>query len=821
MAMILREILSPTGTTFTSDGTYTFPAGVTKVRAFLWGGGGKTGTFAGGVGGAGAYLAVDITKGARTTLTISLNKGIGACGPVNGGGFGGGYSSVSTVADGIIALAGAGGGTGNNYFGGGGGFLNGSQGGNASQVGTVSTSNNFSHGGGGSQNAGGAAGISPLGAGFINGNAGTSLQGGNANTGSGYGGGGGGGYYGGGGGGGDANQSPYTGMGAGGGGSSFISSAGTLIEGQAGPNGATGGVNPGGTSSPYYIASLGASNQNGLVVIVPFLTVQTTPPQFRMNNLVAVNQRSNYYTTSSVQTFTVPQGVFGIRFFLWGAGGVGQNSGENVNSAGGGAFVEGNLQTLPGAVFSIVVGARGRYFITPTIANGGASGGGTGADGGGFSGIFSSTPGANTVIAIAGGGGGAGFNGNGYGGGGGFPSGGTAQGGSAGGSQSAGGGGSFPGSQFLGGVAGFGGDCCGGGGGGGWYGGGGGNNSQGGGGGSSTYTSVVFNPVLESGTNGSPTGVTPTPPGGRSSPYWISPFGSAGQTGLVVIGFSPSVASPTSFRYNVPTETVLQTFTATGSVQSYTIPAGTNRIRIYAWASGGGNGNGSGGGGGFVSGSVPVNAGQVLYIVVGTQSDGYPSIARGAGGGRMTKYFGAGGGGFSGVFLSSSPAQGNCICIAGAGGSGNITSAGGPALTGGPGGYPSGFAGGSDVASGRTGGGGATQTSGGTGGGADGTVFFGGDGTSTASDAGSTGGWGSGGGGWYGGGGSARNSTNAGGGGGSGFIGGLFPPIQTGNGSYPPTSNGTGSAGGETSPYWQSPYGRSGQNGYVVITRFQ
>ena len=263
----------------------------------------------------------------------------------------------------------------------------------------------------------------------------------------------------------------------------------------------------------------------------------------RLNNQVNTNANQTFTATSTVQTFTVPAGVFWIRFFLWGAGGIGQNGGINVNSAGGGAFVEGNLRTAPGTVYYIVVGARGRYNITPAIANGGAAGGGTGADGGGFSGIFSSTPSASSVIAIAGGGGGAGFNGNGYGGGGGFPSGGTAQGSSPGGSQSAGGSGSFPGSQLLGGNAGFGGDCCGGGGGGGWDGGGGGNNSQGGGGGSSTVTSIVINPILENGTNGSPTGVAPTPPGGRNSPVWRSPLGSAGQTGFVVIGFNTNTSS--------------------------------------------------------------------------------------------------------------------------------------------------------------------------------------------------------------------------------------------------------------------------------------
>ena len=815
MAMILREILSPTGTSFTSDGTYTFPEGVTKVRAFLWGGGGG-----GGNGGGGAYIAVTIPKGNRTTLTIQLNKGQGYPGP-GGGGIGGGYSAVRTVADGIIALAGGAGGTGAGYFGGGGGFLNGSQGGSSGQLGIVSTANNYSHGGGGSQSAGGSGGVSPYGAGFFSGAAGGSLQGGNANGGSGFGGGGGGGYFGGGGGGGDANQSPYTGMGAGGGGSSFVlTSVVSNLEGQAGTNGPG---TPGGTTSGYWISPYGSSQNNGLVVIVPFLVTQTTAPQFRMNNVVAVNQQSNYYATGSVQTFTVPQGVFGIRFFLWGAGGYAQNGQRgryNNSAAGSGAYTEGNIQTTPGTVYNIIVGRAAQS----GLANGGGTtSAGTGANGGGFSGIFSGSPATNNVIAIAGGGGGSGFNGNGSGGGGGYPTGGSAQQGGTGGTQTAGGtpvSGAGAGSQLAGG-AGAGGDNGGGGGGGGWWGGGGGTSQQGGGGGSSTYISSVLNPLTINGVNGITITVTGelTPAANEASPYWVSPYGRSGYDGYVVIGFSPSVASPTSFRYYVPTETLLQAFTATGSVQTYTIPAGTSRIKIYAWASGGGNGNASGGGGGFVSGSRPVTPGQVLYIVVGLPSDGYPSIPRGAGGGRMTKYYGAGGGGFSGVFLSSSPAQGNCICIAGAGGSGNIT--GGPALTGGPGGYPNGFAGSSDAASGRTGGGGATQTSGGVGGGSDGTIFYGGDGSSTASDQGSTGGWGSGGGGWYGGGGSARNSTNAGGGGGSGFIGGLFPPIQTGNGSYPATSGATASAGGESSPYWQSPYGRSGENGYLVITRFQ
>jgi len=973
MSLAVRELLSPGGTSFTADGTYTFPAGITKVRAFLWGAGGGTGTFAGGIGGAGAYLAVDIPRGARTTLTIQLNRGRGGAGPVNGGGFGGGYSAVTTAGDGIIALAGGGGGSGGGYFGGGGGFFNGGQGGNATQPGSISTAFNFSHGGGGSQTVGGAGGSSPFNAGFISGNPGTSLQGGNANTGSGFGGGGGGGLFGGGGGGGDANQSPFTGMGAGGGGSSFVSAVATLVEGQAGPNGALGGVNPGGISSPYYIAPFGANNIGGLVVIVPFLPLQQMPPQLFFSQQTVINQINTYSGTGAVQTFSVPAGVFSIKFFLWGAGGIGQNGNTSSGNSGAGAYVEGNLITRPGTTYHIIVGRPG----LTGLPNGGGTTAGTGAGGGGFSGLFSATPAVATVIAIAGGGAGSGFNGGGNGGAGGFPNGfaGNGSGTQGGGGTQTAGGTSLVnvGTQLAGGN-GAGGDGGGGGGGGGWWGGGGGTGQRAGGGGSSTFTALVINPFTENGNSGSVSPPNPKLPGGTGRGYWLSPAGSGGQAGSVRIGYSivysnnnihtykyvrftvnqarggstaeyqlsefqlllrgafvsyagatisPNttgaegsirvfdgnlgtkyfavgqgnnfvLTSPTNFvfdsytwgtandvpdrdpvrwsvegsadnstwtmlddksqsiqtvttsrqtylptiqlpalapsqplvLYSVPQpETLLQTFTATGAVQNYTIPAGTFRIKIYAWGSGGGNGSGAGGGGAFVSGALNVRPGQLLYIVVGSVNNGTPSIGQGGGGGRMGKYYGAGGGGFSGVFLGSSPASDNCICIAAGGGAGNVNSAGGPAIGGGPGGFPNGFSGNTSGA--RIGGGGATQIAGGAGAGGGVTVnysgirLFGGDGNTTLSDGGYGGGWGSGGGGWFGGGASVQNATNAGGGGGSSYIGGLLAPIETGNGGYPPSQTGTATAGGESSPYWTTPRGRSGQSGYLRITRYQ
>jgi hypothetical protein len=255
-------------------------------------------------------------------------------------------------------------------------------------------------------------------------------------------------------------------------------------------------------------------------------------PILNFSNQLPVTQRVNFFGTGSVQTFTVPANVSIIRFFIWGSGGIGQNGG-NFGAAGTGAFVEGTHRVTPGTVLQIVVGRPG----AGGIGNGGGTTGGTGAGGGGFSGIFSGSPAANTVIAIAGAGGGSGFNGNGLGGGGGFPSGlsgigGGAQGG--GGTQTSAGT-SFGGAsgQLFGGN-GAGGDNGGGGGGGGWFGGGGGTGQGAGGGGSSTFISSVINPITSNGVRGGSTNL----PGGSTSSFWISPLGAGGQNGLVVIGYT-------------------------------------------------------------------------------------------------------------------------------------------------------------------------------------------------------------------------------------------------------------------------------------------
>jgi hypothetical protein len=386
----------------------------------------------------------------------------------------------------------------------------------------------------------------------------------------------------------------------------------------------------------------------------PFKTAPVLP-QLRMSNLVPVSQTSVFLGTGSIQTFTVPAGVYAIRFFLWGAGGIGQGGG-NFQAVGGGAYVEGNLSTSPGTQYSIIVGRAGQSGL--------ANGGGTtvGSGGGGFSGIFSASPAANTVIAIAGGGGGSGYNANGFGGGGGFPTGSAAIGSGSqggGGTQTAGGSSLVTaGSQLAGGNGGAG-DGGGGGGGGGWYGGGGGTGQGGGGGGSSTYLSSIFNVVTANGGTGQNTVPTATSAGGTNSPFWISPYGNGGQNGLVVIGYTQAPIL----------STIDTTFSYTGADQSYTVPTGVTLLIVRMWgAGGGGNGSGKGGGGAYVEGRLTVTPGESLTLIVGSGGSRYDTANNyGGGGGSATvRAAGGQGGGRSAIRRS-----GTEVVTAGGGGGGS------------------------------------------------------------------------------------------------------------------------------------------------------
>lgn len=238
---------------------------------------------------------------------------------------------------------------------------------------------------------------------------------------------------------------------------------------------------------------------------------------------------------------------------------------------------------------------------------------------------------------------------------------------------------------------------------------------------------------------------------------------------------------------------VINVFFTTNTLQTYIVPGGTAYIDVYLWGSGGaqhGPLSIRGGSGGFVSGRINAVADSRYYIIVGGNVSNGLNSGGGAPGGPR-------GGGFSGIFSSTSPTQGTALAIAGGGGGSGYNGNG----FGGGGGFPNGLGG-------SPGGGGGTQLAGGTSSANAGAALQGGAGLG-GDNAG-----GGGGGGYFGGG--AGVSQNAGGGG-SSFLGTLLNSAnesgQVGGGSgviTPP--------GGTSSAYYLAPYGRSDQPGYVVIT---
>lgn len=236
------------------------------------------------------------------------------------------------------------------------------------------------------------------------------------------------------------------------------------------------------------------------------------------------------------------------------------------------------------------------------------------------------------------------------------------------------------------------------------------------------------------------------------------------------------------FNYNAPIgfdscANTTQTFSYTGSVQTFTVPTGVTSISIQAYgAQGGGNTTYLGGQGGYASGDLAVTPGQVLNIYVGgAGSDGAGTancaVQGGFNGGGNTGATccsnaggGAGsGGGASDVRLAGNTLNDRVIVAAGGGGAGdNENGANGGGLIGDDGGTYNGVT--------ATGG---TQTAGGLAGGTffpnhtcspatDGTFGQGGDGDGNDGGGGGAG--------WYGGGGGANNAHGAGG---SSYIGGV------------------------------------------------
>jgi hypothetical protein len=251
-----------------------------------------------------------------------------------------------------------------------------------------------------------------------------------------------------------------------------------------------------------------------------------------------------------------------------------------------------------------------------------------------------------------------------------------------------------------------------------------------------------------------------------------------------------------------------QTFSFTGNVQNFTVPACVTQVNIQCWAAQGGNcsssWNGTGGLGGYAAGDLQVSPGQTIYIYVGGQGEGFP-LGTGNGGNYRWDMggwngggigFTAGGGGGASDVRVGGQSLGDRVIVAGGGGGAplvnNLSGAGG-----GAGGGLTGSAGcnGEQDCSLETGGGGGTQSAGGSAGFSNAGIFatagslgIGGDAGNCHGDMSYSGG---GGGGYYGGGGGGGvicgSGYGAGGGGGSSYTGGVLngttqSGIRSGNG---------------------------------------
>jgi len=271
---------------------------------------------------------------------------------------------------------------------------------------------------------------------------------------------------------------------------------------------------------------------------------------------------------------------------------------------------------------------------------------------------------------------------------------------------------------------------------------------------------------------------------GSSLPSGLSLNTSTG----AITGTAPTVASATTYNFTL-TASDLQNQTTDRNFSIAVVS--TKAVEFKLWAGGGGGtaaGDGYGGGsGGFVAGTLTLNPGTVLKVVVG--AGGSAGVGGKAGGG----------GGYCGVFLTS-VSHANALLIAGAGSSGarnGFAGVGGGGSTG-QNGLGTGGAGGTQLAGGAAGGttnvgtaGSALQGGRGALGPSGGAVYGGGpDGGGDNATATC----GSGGAGYYGGGGAGNSGApnyGGSGGGGSSYLGTATSTTNTvGNNG----STGTGGA---------------------------
>ena len=184
---------SQTTQTFTANGTFTVPCGVTSIEVDCWGGGGAGGAAdlnngkgaGGGAGGAHATKTFAVVAGQTYTITV----GAGGIGNNSGAGGNGGNTTLTGVGGTVVAEGGTGGAEANN------GAVAGGTSGTGSSNGTPATAG--SNGTGGTTTNAGAGGAAAFMGGLGGGTAGTNVgNGGDGGNASAVGGGGGGGFSG-------------------------------------------------------------------------------------------------------------------------------------------------------------------------------------------------------------------------------------------------------------------------------------------------------------------------------------------------------------------------------------------------------------------------------------------------------------------------------------------------------------------------------------------------------------------------------------------------------------------------------------------------
>lgn len=254
------------------------------------------------------------------------------------------------------------------------------------------------------------------------------------------------------------------------------------------------------------------------------------------------------------------------------------------------------------------------------------------------------------------------------------------------------------------------------------------------------------------------------------------PAGIAGAVSVVatIPGYNSSTLA-SAFTY-VAAIATSQTFPYTGSLQTWSPPAGYSTMMVKIWGAGGGGTStsgyfsSSGGAGGYTLASAAITSGTAYSVLVG--GGGGPSVQAGPGAGGFggggeghvtgTGFGGGGGGGRSSLRLASVD-----LITAGGGGGAGTSGNQAPRTGGAGGGLVAAPAGSTGIMNGQ----GGTQSAGGAAGvgmvqsGTAGTQYIGGNGSANYG--------GGGGGGWYGGGGGGySNGDVSGGGGGSSYAGG-------------------------------------------------